>query len=102
MRRLPGILLVTGATLVVIVALLVSGLRLVLPHLNNWRPALLEKISDATGAKVDASYLQASWENFGPTLEARDIKASLKDDGELSVKRITLALDVWQSLLHAR
>lgn len=40
MRRLPGILLLTGATLVVIVALLVSGLRLALPHLDSWRPQI--------------------------------------------------------------
>ncbi|MFO6425984.1 hypothetical protein ACLBOM_05965 [Escherichia coli] len=37
MRRLPGILLLTGAALVVIAALLVSGLRIALPHLNAWR-----------------------------------------------------------------
>ncbi len=34
MRRLPGILLLTGAALVVIAALLVSGLRIALPHLD--------------------------------------------------------------------
>lgn len=102
MRRLPGILLLTGATLVVIVALLVSGLRLVLPHLDAWRPALLEKIESATGMPVDASQIQASWQNFGPTLDVRDIKATMKDGGELSIKRVTLALDVWQSLLHLR
>ncbi len=45
MRRLPGILLLTVATLIVIVALLVSGLRLVLPQLDARRPQLLEKIS---------------------------------------------------------
>ncbi len=39
---------------------------------------------------------------FGPTLEAHDIRAELKDGGEFSVKRVTLALDVWQSLLHMR
>jgi uncharacterized protein YhdP len=44
----------------------------------------------------------ASWQTFGPTLDVRDIKAGLKDGGELSVKRVTLALDVWQSLLHMR
>lgn len=43
MRRLPGILLLTGATLVVIVALLVSGLRLALPHLDSWRPQIPAK-----------------------------------------------------------
>ncbi len=49
---------------------------------------------------VEASQLSASWQNFGPTLEAHDIRAELKDGGEFSVKRVTLALDVWQSLLH--
>ena len=102
MRRLPGILLLTGATLIVIVALLVSGLRLVLPHLDAWRPALLEKIEAMTGAPVDASQIQANWENYGPTLDVRNIKAGLKDGGELKVKRVTLALDLWQTILHAR
>jgi len=99
---LPGILLLTGATLVVIVALLVSGLRLVLPHLDSWRPQVLAKIESATGIPVDVSQLSASWQNFGPTLDVRDINATLKDGGHLKIKRVTLALDVWQSLLHMR
>lgn len=102
MRRLPGILLLTGAALVVITALLVSGLRIALPHLDAWRPEILKKIESATGMPVEASQLSASWQNFGPTLEAHDIRAELKDGGEFSVKRVTLALDVWQSLLHMR
>ena len=102
MRRLPGILLLTGATLVVIVALLVSGLRLTLPHLDNWRPQVLDKIETATGVPVAASQLSASWQNFGPTLDVRDINVQLKDGGHLKINRVTLALDVWQSLLHLR
>jgi len=101
-RRLPGILLLTGATLVVIVALLVSGLRLVLPHLDSWRPQVLAKIESTTGVPVEMSQITASWQNFGPTLDVRDINASLKDGGHLKIKRVTLALDVWQSLLHMR
>nr|WP_202383595.1 AsmA2 domain-containing protein YhdP [Escherichia coli] len=99
---MPGILLLTGAALVVIAALLVSGLRIALPHLDAWRPEILNKIESATGMPVEASQLSASWQNFGPTLEAHDIRAELKDGGEFSVKRVTLALDVWQSLLHMR
>ena len=102
MRRLPGILLLTAATVIVVVALLVSGLRLVLPQLNSWRPQVLEKVSAMAGVPVDASQITASWQTFGPTLDVRDIKAGLSDGGELSVKRVTLALDVWQSLLHMR
>lgn len=52
MRRLPGILLLTGAALIVIAALLVSGLRLALPHLDAWRPAILNKIESVTGVPV--------------------------------------------------
>ncbi|MCS3433196.1 AsmA2 domain-containing protein YhdP [Klebsiella sp. BIGb0407] len=102
MRKLPGILLLTGVGLIVIVALLVSALRLVLPHLDTWRPALLEKIEQATGVPVRASHLEASWQSFGPTLNVEDIHAPLNEGGSLSIKRVTLALDVWQSLLHAR
>ncbi|MFO6483913.1 hypothetical protein ACLBR5_05940 [Escherichia coli] len=60
MRRLPGILLLTGAALVVIAALLVSGLRIALPHLDAWRPEILNKIESATGMPVEASQLSAS------------------------------------------
>ncbi|MGP3590984.1 AsmA2 domain-containing protein YhdP [Vagococcus sp. WN89Y] len=102
MRRLPGILLLTGATLIVVVALLVSGLRLILPRLNDWRPQILAQIESRAGVPVDASQIQAQWQNFGPEVEVRDINASLKDGGELSIKRVTLALDIWQSLLHLR
>ncbi len=89
MRRLPGILLLTVATLIVIVALLVSGLRLVLPQLDARRPQLLEKISTLTGTPVDASQITASWQTFGPTLDARDIHVGLKDGGTMAVKRVT-------------
>ena len=84
MRRLPGILLLTVATLIVIVALLVSGLRLVLPQLDAWRPQLLEKISTLTGTPVDASQITASWQTFGPTLDVRDIQVGLKDGGKMA------------------
>lgn len=102
MRRLPGILLLTGATLVVIIALLVSGLRLLLPHLDSWRPAILAKIESSTGVPVEAKQATANWQNFGPTLDVRGIHAKMKDGGEVSIERVTLALDVWQSLLHLR
>lgn len=88
MRRLPGILLLTGAALIVIAALLVSGLRLALPHLDAWRPAILNKIESVTGVPVAASQLSASWQNFGPTLEAHNIHAALKDGGEPSINAL--------------
>ena len=61
MRRLPGILLLTGAALVVIAALLVSGLRIALPHLDAWRPEILNKIESATGMPVEMCIRDRTW-----------------------------------------
>lgn len=101
MRRLPKILLATGATVIVVVALLISGLRLLLPELNHYRPQLLAKVQSISGVPVEAGFIEGSWEPFGPTLEMRDISLTLPQS-TMQIERVTLALDVWQSLLHLR
>ena len=79
MRRLPGILLLTVATLVVvIVALLVSGLRLVLPASTPGVRSCWRRSPPSPALPVDASQITASWQTFGPTLDARDIHVGLK------------------------
>nr|WP_205298330.1 AsmA2 domain-containing protein YhdP [Pantoea formicae] len=99
---MPRILLLLLAAIIVIVALLVSGLRLVMPHLNSYRSDILQTISRVSGMKVDASELQGKWENFGPTLQVRDLNVTMPDEGQLTIGRVNLALNIWQSLLHWR
>ena len=94
MRRLPGILLATGATLIVIVALLISGLRLMLPKLNDYRPQLLAQVEKLSGVPVQMDFLQGSWETFGPQLEVRNLSVTLPKS-DVHIERVTLALDVW-------
>ncbi|WP_411705207.1 AsmA2 domain-containing protein YhdP [Edaphovirga cremea] len=101
MRRVPGILLATCATIIVIVALLISGLRLVLPQIDSFRPQILQKIKAVTGIDVHVARMSGSWQTFGPTLELQQLDTALPKS-DLKVQRITLALDVWQSLLHMR
>ncbi|CQH25509.1 AsmA2 domain-containing protein YhdP [Yersinia frederiksenii] len=101
MRRLPRILLATGATIIVVVALLVSGLRMMLPLINDYRPQIVAKVQSISGIPLEVGFMQGTWETFGPTLELRDIRAQLPL-ADWQVQRVTLALDVWQSLLHWR
>ncbi|NMC25836.1 MAG: DUF3971 domain-containing protein, partial [Serratia sp.] len=101
MRRLPGILLTTSATLVVIVALVISGLRLALPQLSRFQNQLVEKVESVTGVPIELSQISASWKTFGPIMEIRGLQVTLPD-ANLKVQRITMALDVWQSMLHLR
>ncbi len=102
MRQLPRILLLLVGTAIVIVALLVSGLRLVMPHLDSCRSQIMATVSRASGLSVTASELRGRWETFGPTLQIRDLHLDMQANGKLDISRVTLALDVWQSLLHWR
>lgn len=101
MRRLSGYLLATLVTLTVLVALIVSGLRLALPHLERFRPQIVEKIEQYSGVPMKIGSLDASWQSFGPTLDVRDISLA-QPKGNIRIQRVTVALDVWQSLLHWR
>ncbi|WP_338884218.1 AsmA2 domain-containing protein YhdP [Xenorhabdus sp. TH1] len=101
MKRLPGILLATAAIVIIIVALLVSGLRFFLPHINEYRQQLVEKIADVTNIPVNIGYIKGHWEPFGPSLEIRDIRAKTADV-DIHAKKVMLSLDVWRSLLQRR
>lgn len=101
MRRLPGIVLTTCATIVVIVALAISGLRLALPQLHRFQEQLVDKVQSVAGVPITLEQISGSWQTFGPTLELKKLSVSLPDSS-VKVERVTLALDVWQSLLHFR
>ncbi|MGK2959734.1 MAG: AsmA2 domain-containing protein YhdP [Candidatus Malihini olakiniferum] len=101
MRRLPGLLLITGATIVVVVVLRISGLQLAMPQLDHFRPQIMEWVSSTTGVTVEASRLSGSWESFSPTIVIDSLQ-SASPEALCQTERITMALDLWQSLLHAR
>ncbi|CDL82453.1 AsmA2 domain-containing protein YhdP [Xenorhabdus szentirmaii] len=101
MKRLPKVLLATAAIVIIIVALLVSGLRFFLPHLNEYRQPLIEKIADLTGIPVNIGYINGRWESFGPSLEIRDISAKA-EKVDIRAQKISLSLDIWRSLLQWR
>nr|WP_306309199.1 AsmA2 domain-containing protein YhdP [Xenorhabdus anantnagensis] len=98
---MPGILLATAAIVIIIVALLVSGLRFFLPHINEYRQQLVEKITDVMNVPVNIGYIKGRWEPFGPSLEIRDISAKA-ENVDIHAKKIILSLDVWRSLLQRR
>lgn len=102
MRRLPGILSLIVATLIVVVALLISGLRILMPYMNQYRTELLSVVSSATDSHIQAGELTGRWETFGPSVDIKDLRSTLDDGTTLTISHVRLALDVWQSLLHAR
>ncbi len=102
MRRLPGILSLIVAALIVSVALLISGLRILMPYMNQYRTEFLSVVSSVTDSHIQAGELSGRWETFGPSVDIKDLRSTLDDGTTLTVSHVRLALDVWQSLLHAR
>lgn len=101
MRRLSSFLLATLAVIIVLIALLVSGLRLALPYAAQYRPQIVAQLNKFSGFPIAVGDIQASWQSFGPIIDIRDISVHPKK-GDIAVQRITIALNVWKSLLQWR
>lgn len=87
--------------LLVLLTLIVGGLRIALPNINQHREFILDNAYELTGIPMQIAHMDGSWQMFGPTLDLRDI--SLQTSlGKIDIARVTLALDIWQSLLHFR
>ncbi|MGL9735838.1 MAG: hypothetical protein ACR5LF_10140 [Symbiopectobacterium sp.] len=97
MRRLLGLLLMTGATIVVVVSLIVSGLRLAMPQLDRFRLQIMALVTSTTGVSVDAQRLTGSWASFEPTLSidglTSESPAARWQFRDLTFHRIHLTLD---------
>lgn len=101
MRRWAEILFNTVVVLLVVTALLIGALRVLLPYSNHYRPQLLQFISSVTDVPVDIKQITAYWRSYGPEVELQGIHVA-HPDATLAAEKVTLALDVWQSLLHLR
>lgn len=53
-----GIMFATGATIIVVVALLVSGLRMMLPLINDYRPQIVAKVQSISGIPLEVGFMQ--------------------------------------------
>lgn len=101
MGRSSRIVLRIAVVLLVLLTLAVGALRFILPRINDYRDPILETVSNMTGIPTQVEHMEGTWEMFGPTLDLR--KLTLQTDvGEVSVDRVTVALDVWATLANFR
>lgn len=101
MRRTSRMLLKIVIALLVLLTLAVGGLRLALPYINDYRQPILDKISAITDIPTDIGHMEGKWEIFGPSFDLRDITLNTSV-GKVTISRVTVALDVWDSLLNFR
>lgn len=102
-RFLQRILLPGLGLAVILLAVLLSGARLLLPvfeaDVRHW----IERIAQDHGVQLDAGQLELDWQGMGPRLSLTD--ATLHGQGgttPLCLRRLSLTLDLARSLLGAR
>ena len=72
---------------------------LVLPQLNNWRPNIEARLSEALGAKVEIKHLQAQWRNLNPSAQVEGLKITLPGQPTVEIPQVGAVLS-WRSLIH--
>ncbi|MGL4858399.1 MAG: AsmA2 domain-containing protein YhdP [Enterobacteriaceae bacterium] len=101
MKRLSRVFFLSGTLLLVIIALLITGFRLALPQIEHYKPQIEQSVARLTGVPLNITSIDAQWRNFGPSLQLQGVSARWPQ-GEWQTQKITMALDVWQSLLQWR
>ena len=76
------------------------GVRyLVLPHINDWRPEIEKRLSNALGAQVTMGEIAASWSGLNPTLALENLRLrDYKTNLELLYVPDAFAVVSWRSL----
>lgn len=101
MKRLFGILIKIGVLLLIVVALLVSFLRLALPHIDKYHSTVIAHLQRISGLPINIAKIEGEWLSFGPALTLQEI--SVRDENiSFQVERVVLELDIWHSLINRR
>lgn len=72
---------------------------IILPHVNEWRPQIEQRLSASFGARISIGEIVASWSGLNPTLAIQDL--NIQSDAGLTVLNIpkAQAIVAWRSLL---
>jgi uncharacterized protein (TIGR02099 family) len=90
------------ATLIIVIGLLVSAARLLLPELGKYHDEVAAWVGEALGQPVKIGALGAGWHGLGPSLELRDVTV-LDAAGKQPVLQCAAAridINLWESLIQ--
>lgn len=73
LRLLISGFLLSLATLIIVIGLIVSAARLLLPELGKYHDEVAAWVGDVLGQPVKIGALDATWQGLGPSLQLRDV-----------------------------
>ncbi|WDE10939.1 YhdP family protein [Thalassomonas haliotis] len=88
----------TVAVLLVLIAVVISALRLMLPYAHNYRQNFQEYLSDTYQSQILIGSLSMDWQGLGPVLVANNVSLLQSDAVNVFIKNIDIHLDFWASI----
>lgn len=88
----------TIAIFLVIVAVLLSAFRLLLPYVEHYRADLQDYLNEKNQTQITLGSLSMAWHRFGPVLVSTDVSLLDTDQASVYIKQMELKLDFWASL----
>ena len=92
----------TIAILLVMVAVLISAFRLLLPYVENYRSDLQNYVNSRNGTDIQIGSLSMTWQRFGPSLVAKDVILLETEQASVSIQELETKIDFWGSLSKQR
>lgn len=100
MRSLLGKLWLAGAGLLVLLAVLLSIVRVLLPHVGGLKDDIEQRVGDALGRDIVIGKLAADWRGLNPRLILEDVRVSSGEvDDDVHFTDAEVEIDIWRSLL---
>ena len=100
-RWLNQIYKVLAITLVLF-AVLISGLRIILPYAQDYRQELQDHFNRNLGTNITLGAINFEWQQEGPLLVAEDVSILSNENLSVFIKKIDFHLDFWGSIRHQR
>ncbi|EKT59610.1 AsmA2 domain-containing protein YhdP [Providencia burhodogranariea] len=98
MKRLPRVVWITTAIVLLLCALLLTALRFLLPNIDHYRQNIITYIEKKADISLQIGQIEGAWQSFGPVLTLTDV-AVHHADADAKASKIAVELDVWNSLL---
>ncbi|MEC6797771.1 YhdP family protein [Photobacterium sp. S4TG1] len=97
-----------GLWLIVIISLLlaslVTSLRLLLPHLNDYRQPITHWVSQQADISLQLAHIDGRWQAAGPAVTLTGVTVAAKSGSQplANIGQVSFYFDIWHSALHLR
>lgn len=90
------------AILLVLLAVLISAFRLLLPYVEHYREEFQDYVNEANNTNIVIGQLGMSWQQWGPTIVSKQVTFVDKDDALVFIEHIEMQIDFWESISRQR